>query len=252
MSSVWVRLTELQTPDTKLLGWQIQGARGVISPTRERGWKLRLALPEIVRRGRASGRDIERLVGHATFVALLRREVLSVFASVYTFARRHYERPTRIWPSFARELRLFADQLPLVFWDVKATWSPDVIATDASEWGLGAVMARADPEVIGRTGRLCERWCFRLGGDIGRVRFHAGLDADAASFGIVSGPEVNDRQTLASFRQMREDSPPDSPLSRGVPPHEKGRWADVPPELLRGPWKLVGRSKWKHKEHINV
>ena len=50
---------------------------------------LRLALHEIVRRGRASGRDIERLVGHATFVALLRREVLSVFASVYTFARCH-------------------------------------------------------------------------------------------------------------------------------------------------------------------
>ena len=81
------------TPETKLLGWSIEGARGVSSPTRERGWKLRLALLEICRRGRASGRDIERLVGHATFVALLGREIPSVFASVYTFARRHYERP---------------------------------------------------------------------------------------------------------------------------------------------------------------
>ena len=142
MRSVQERLTQLglpvheveeATPETKLLGWTIEGARGVISPTRERGWKLRLALLEIVRRGRASGQDIERLVGHATFVALLTREVLSVFASVYTFARRHYERPTRILPSAARELRLFADILPLVFQDVKAAWSPDVIATDASE-----------------------------------------------------------------------------------------------------------------------
>ena len=90
------------------------GRRGVISPTRERGWKFRLALLEICRRGRASGRDIERLVGPATFVALLRREILSAFASVYTFARRHYERPTRIWPSVARELTLFADLLPMV------------------------------------------------------------------------------------------------------------------------------------------
>ena len=98
MISVQARLTELglpvhevedATPETNLLVWQIYGARGVIPLTCERGWKLRLALLEIVRRGRASGRDIERLVGHATFVTLLRREVLSVFASVYTLSRRH-------------------------------------------------------------------------------------------------------------------------------------------------------------------
>ena len=122
---------QLQRPS--FWGWEIEGAHGVISPTRQRGWKLRLARFEIVRRGRASGWDIERFVGHATFVALLRREVLRVFASVYTFARRHYERSTRIWPSVARELRLFADLLTLVFQDVKAAWSPDVIATEASK-----------------------------------------------------------------------------------------------------------------------
>ena len=88
-----------------MLGWCIHCARGVVSPTPERAWKLRLALLEICRRGRASGRDIE---------------ALSVFTSVYTFSRRHYNKAARIWPSIARELMLFADLLPLVLWDLKS------------------------------------------------------------------------------------------------------------------------------------
>ena len=63
-----------------LFGWHLDGIRGWVAPTRERAWMLRLALLEICRRGMASGRDIEKLVGHATFIALQRREILSVFS----------------------------------------------------------------------------------------------------------------------------------------------------------------------------
>ena len=110
MQSVQRRLTSLGLPvhdienatsKTKLLGWQIDGLVGVIAPTSERGWRLRLALLELVRGGRASGKEVEKLIGHATFVALLRRESLAVFASVYAFIRSRYTKRCLLWPSVA-------------------------------------------------------------------------------------------------------------------------------------------------------
>ena len=100
-------------------------------------------------------------------MALLRRESLAVFASEYAFVRSRYESPSILWPSVKRELKLFADLLPMIFQDLRAEWSEDIIATDASEWGLGAVISRGAPEVIAASGRLCERWRFRAAGGHG-------------------------------------------------------------------------------------
>ena len=85
-----VHEVEAATWTAQLLGWRIDGVEGLVAPMPGQAWKLRLSLPEVCKRGHVSGRDIKDLVGRAFFVVLLRRDVLSDFAPVYTFSRRHY------------------------------------------------------------------------------------------------------------------------------------------------------------------
>ena len=53
--------------------------------------------------------------GFVAALALLRRESPAVFASVYSFIRARYGSRAVLWPSVRRELKLFADLLPLLF-----------------------------------------------------------------------------------------------------------------------------------------
>ena len=128
--------------------------------------------------------------------------------------------------SVKRELKLFADLLPMIFQDLRAEWSEDIIATDASEWGLGAVISRGDPAAIAASGRLCERWRFRAAEGLGGARQQAGMEVGPV--GSIIEPDAD-----------------------GLTPAGRD-WHEVPAELLKGPWKLVGRSKWQRQEHINV
>lgn len=71
----------------EVLGWLIDGDGGKLRPTPRRLGRTRLSLQWMLRRGRASPADIERLAGHMTFISLARRERSSVLSSVYRFAR---------------------------------------------------------------------------------------------------------------------------------------------------------------------
>ena len=62
------------------LGWLFAADHPTVRITNKRLWKMRLATLELIRRGRGSGRLIERLVGHFTFAGLIRRGFLSVFS----------------------------------------------------------------------------------------------------------------------------------------------------------------------------
>ena len=144
-------------PDTKLLGWRIAGEAGELGPAPERVWRCRFALEELLRRGKASGHALQRIVGHITFLGLVRRESLAIFASVYQFMQAHPVRPAKLWPSVARELRIFCQLLPLLWQDLRSEWSDVVVATDASKWGLGVVQAQVRQSTVARVGRLSER-----------------------------------------------------------------------------------------------
>ena len=146
--------------ETKVLGWEYE-SRGLFRPGRGRVWRARKAIREIVRRGRASGQQLERLVGHMTFISLGRREVLSVFAEIYTFIRKHYAVETPLWKSVRRELQIWDGICPLIVQNLQTPWSEKILSVDASEWGLGVCEADTSSTSNRELGSFSERWRFR-------------------------------------------------------------------------------------------
>jgi hypothetical protein len=87
---------ELCTPVTELLGWLVDGRQGRLAPTQKRVWRLRQAIAEVLTRKRCSGQQMQKLLGHCTFVGLVRRESLSCFNEVYRWIEsgsRSHSRP---------------------------------------------------------------------------------------------------------------------------------------------------------------
>jgi len=74
-----------ESATAKLLGWVIDRRSGRLVASPERLWRARLAIRALLARGRAKGRDVERLLGHLVFISLVRREGLSLFWSCYGF-----------------------------------------------------------------------------------------------------------------------------------------------------------------------
>ena len=143
----------------KILGWEFEQAR--LRPMRHRIWRVILALRRALQTGFATGRQLEKILGHATFIALGRREVLRVFGETYTFIQRFYNRPHRVWGSVRREMSIWIGVAPLIWRDLTIPWSSEVTAVDASTWGLGAT-ASYDRERVQKLGRFSERWRFDI------------------------------------------------------------------------------------------
>ena len=62
--------------------------------------------------------NLERLIGHLTFMSLVRRESLAVFDTVFSFCRRHYEQEHELWSSARRELEFWDGISPLLYRDL--------------------------------------------------------------------------------------------------------------------------------------
>ncbi|CAK0796853.1 unnamed protein product, partial [Prorocentrum cordatum] len=101
---------EVSTSDSgvEALGVLLDGRRRRTGLTSKRFWRVRGALLALAARRRVAGRQVEAVIGHATFCGLVRRETLTVFSTVYPFIRRHYDEPVMLWASVEDELRVFA------------------------------------------------------------------------------------------------------------------------------------------------
>ena len=149
-----------------VLGWEIDGPGRQVRPKKERVWRIRLAIRGLLRRGRVSSADMERLLGHMCFVSLIRRESLSVLDSCYKFVvkTRHVKREMPIWDSVANELRLWDGLAPLLWARFDAPACPTVVMVDASGWGLGAARASAPEALVTSVATTSERWRLRAAG----------------------------------------------------------------------------------------
>ena len=139
-----------------MLGWQFQ--KNHIRPLPHRVWRVRLAIQQLLRTGRCSGTQLEKVVGHAAFIPLV--SLLSIFGDTYTSILRHRLAAHRLWGSVRRELRIFADVLPLVWKDLSMQWDDQVTSVDASTWGLGTTVATFTTLEVVEMGQFSERWRF--------------------------------------------------------------------------------------------
>ena len=211
--------------ETKILGWEYDKA-GVFRPTRTRIWRVRKALRYLVGVGRATGQQLERLLGRMTFIALGRRETLSIFGEVYTFIRRHYKQETPLWKSVRRELVVWDGLAPLIFQNLRSPWGDQLCSVDASEWGLGVCTSEIGESVASSLSRYNERW-----------RFRSGAASRARTF--ISEENSFGAETFALDEEPMEIVPAET-------------FSSVPFEVVNRSWKVVGRHRWQHVETMPV
>ena len=100
---------------------------------------------DLLRRGWARPRQVERLVGRITSRMLLLRLTLSVFDAVYAFARKVGDRHARLWPAVAAELEHACALLPLMRADACRRTAPILAQCDACNTGDAVVYTEHIP-----------------------------------------------------------------------------------------------------------
>jgi hypothetical protein len=158
---------ELMAGGGETLGCVLDGHLLETRVTEKRRWRSDGAFRWALRRRRLSGKQLERLVGHATFVSLLDRTALSVFNACYAFMHRHGENMAVVWPTVRLELQAFIGLLPLVRapWDVR--WCETIVATDASLEGWGHCRCALTAKAVATIARTSEVSRFRRVHNVG-------------------------------------------------------------------------------------
>ena len=87
---------------------------GTFRPSRSRVWRVRMAIKEVLRRGRMSGVQLEQLLGHLTFISLGKREVLSILEIATLLSSGTYHDIAPIWKSVRKELLTWCRVSPLI------------------------------------------------------------------------------------------------------------------------------------------
>jgi hypothetical protein len=121
-------------------------------------WRLRLSIEKLLRVGKCSGLLMKVLLGHVTWSALLEREALRLLRASYAFAAKAGSQALALWRSVREELWRVRCLLHLLQADVLARWHGLVVASDASEFGLGLVRRRLPTDRVAELGRQSERW----------------------------------------------------------------------------------------------
>ena len=220
-SGLQVHEEEVGGDGAEILGWEI-GARGHFRPTRKRAWKVRLAIRGLLATGRASSKQLEKVVGHCSFLCLGRREAFSIFGQVYSFIQRYkfQTKEVALWKSVRRELDIFDGIIPLIQRDLCLQWDGRIHAVDASEWGLGVTSTDIGAKEARSLGQINERWRFReLGSHNPRQQVLEGELEDLQMFVA----NHSDEPSVVGGKQFNS----------------------VPFEVVSREWATVGRHKWK-------
>ena len=214
---------------SKILGWEFDES-GSFRPSRHRIWRLRTAIRHVLRRGRITGAQLERLLGHIAFASLGKREMFSMLGECYTFVQRHrgYEAP--LWKSVRKELSCWESLAPLIVQKLGSDWSQNVLAVlavDASEWGLGVVSGTFAWHEVKQYSNFNEGW-----------RFREQLTSNARKFTFLEDDKLR-------TAVLEEDIPEDTP---NMAMHS----ASMPFSAVDREWKVVGRVQWQQSESMPV
>ena len=180
------------------LGWFLDGDARIARPSDKRFALVRRGVRALLRLRRVSGWQVEAVLGHITFLCLMRRELLSIFHTVYRFVRESYTTFQRLWDSAREELNAFLGAMVFIEADWSQPWTPYVYASDASLRGFGVSQSVWPLQDVAAVGRVPELSRYRLGGT--RAREHA---FEVADFKV--GPESGDVERDFLGRPVRFD-----------------------------------------------
>lgn len=136
------KMTGPSSGDTPVLGLQFNGREGTLGLSAHRTQALVAATRQAVASGAMRAVDLQSLVGHWVWAMLPRRPALSVFTAIFALTQRLKRGSVALWPSARRELSLAADIAPLLQADLRLTDWERIVASDASETGMGVVAIR--------------------------------------------------------------------------------------------------------------
>ena len=102
-----VHETEVQCEKASVLGIVLDGRMLETRAREVRLRRVRSAIGTALRSGRMSGRELEVLLGHCTFLALVKRPLLSCFHASYRYVQSTYWTKTVLWNSVVQELTHF-------------------------------------------------------------------------------------------------------------------------------------------------
>ncbi|CAK0791289.1 unnamed protein product [Prorocentrum cordatum] len=115
-----------------------------------------------------AGWQLEMVLGHMTFMALVRREVLSIFHPVYAFVAQSYHTFSVLWPTVRDELNCYLGIVVMLESSWTRPWTPVVYSSDASLHGYGVAEACFGTETVAEIGRVSELARWRLGAGLAR------------------------------------------------------------------------------------
>eukprot|EP00971_Amphidinium_carterae_P330890 6464160-Amphidinium_carterae.1 len=163
-----------------VLGVHVDGETGVVSLSGKRLSRMRLVLRIVTSEGfSCTSRQMQVLMGHVTFACLLRRELLCIFSSVYSYIQAGYEEPVNLWPSVVREFTLFRSLLFFVQSDLRRGWGEKVLVSDACESGHASLKSVWSVSDVAHIGRWQERWRYKHTGHSNPRALVSGMLGDA-------------------------------------------------------------------------
>ena len=140
----------------KSFGIEMDGLSLCCRVNSERFWTLRRALGGILRRRKITGRALEIVVGHITFVLLGARPALCTPHTCYRFMRAHYHVAARLWTETRAELVAVRGLLIFSQSEWTRSWNTRENSTGSSLSGWRMIHADWPKEVVGRMGRVSE------------------------------------------------------------------------------------------------
>ena len=236
---------EVRSDGIEVLGVVVDGQRLQTRPTSKRLWRVRQAITGMLQLRAVRGDDLRVLLGHCTYLGLVRRPVLCVFHACYRFVTKMNGESAPLWNSCREELVTFRGLLPLIVSDWWLPYNRWVQCSDASESGFGIAGSFWNLEALCSVGRCRERGRFRSEGAVD-ARRSALSAAGLGEFLTAEGKDV----TLCV--DEGEKALTESTLPRGDYEMDP-EFREVPSALLSHQlWRSVGQGTWKYSEHIGI
>lgn len=133
---------------TEILGILINGSRCTMAAHPSKTFKLLGQTLYLIRCGTCTGTTLSRLMGHWTWLLMLRRPIFAILRYSYIFIQEMQGRSHQLWPAVINELYMLVALAPLMYADLTTPLLDILPASDASSLGNGVVLGHTTAEGI--------------------------------------------------------------------------------------------------------